>query len=213
MKTFKQTLLALALGTLGMGSLSLMASEVKEHQFMVKIDKTDAEDALVEFKFDGSDSNAEIFTLPEMDEGESRVITTESGKTIHVTKTAEGINMDIDGKELQLPTFSGNLGARIQSSSPLHKIMENRINISGVELDENQQQIIRDAFAAAGIEDKEIAFSNTNIKFISLDGGMLHSGEHEMKFFQEGEAEFDMIIDSDSEVKVMTKVIHIEEDK
>jgi hypothetical protein len=45
--------------------------------------------------------------LHEMQEGESRSIVDESGQSILITRQAEGYSLNIDGKTIELPEFSG----------------------------------------------------------------------------------------------------------
>lgn len=215
MKSLKQTLLAVTFGALGMSSLSLMASEIEKH-VMIKIDKTDSHDTAINFNIDGA---TESFSLPELQPGESKVITTESGNNITVTKTDSGITLDVDGKSIQLPSFSGKLGAKIHRSAPLHQFHQNSIQISGVKLDENQKQIIQNAFSAAGI-DQKIHFSEEKFVFFSEDsmGGnhevrqiVIKDGDidNEFEFESHSNANYQFIIHDDKK----HQELHIDSDK
>jgi len=216
-KSFKQSLLAVALGAIAMSSLTISASETQERHVMIKIDKTDGDEAMVDLSVDGFE---EVFSMPDLEVGESKTITTESGKTITLYKTEKGLSVEVDGKKIELPGLSGNLAAHIQRSMPLHTMVEDNVQISGVELDDNQKQIIQNAFIAAGIE-KKISFSNKNImifqtgdKVLSTDKvKFIKAGDHQFNWSTDTDGKLEVIVnsDSDSEVQVHTKVIHIEE--
>ena len=207
MKNIKDTLTALALGALAMTSVAISAADTEKRHIMIKVDKSGDHDAKVDLKVDGE---AEAFTMPELEVGESKTITTKSGKTILISKTEEGLTLDVEGKQVNLPSFGGNLGARIHSSLPLHKTLKDSIQISGVKLDDNQKQIIKDAFVAAGI-DKKINFSEHNIMVFSTDDMEFGKGGKHMKWFGDDDAQFEFIVDEDSEVIIDKKIIHIEE--
>ena len=216
-KTFKHTLLALALGSIAMGSINISANETKERRVMVKIDKTDGQESMVDLSVDGVN---EAFVLPELSIGETRNITTQSGKEIIVSKTDKGLSVNIDGKDIALPGVGANLAAHIQRSMPLHSISEDSVQISGVELDDNQKQIIQDAFKSAGI-DKKVTFSNKNImifqtgdhELTSENIKLIKNGENDFTWHSDNDGQIEVIVnsDSDSDVQVHTKVIHIEE--
>ncbi|TQV87342.1 hypothetical protein [Aliikangiella coralliicola] len=207
MKNIKQTLTALTLGAIAMTSVAISAADTEKRHIMVKVDKSGDHDALVDLKVDG---DAEAFTMPELEVGESKTITTKSGKTIFISKTEEGLTLDVEGKQVKLPSFDGHLGARIHSSLPLHQSFKNTVQISGVKLDDNQKQIIKDAFAAAGI-DKKINFSEHNLMVFSTDDMEFGKGGKHMKWFGESDAQFEFIVDDESEVIIDKKIIHIEE--
>jgi len=211
MKPFKDTVLAIAVGAFAMVSLALSANDSEAEMVMVKINKSDNDEAMVDLEVDG---NAEMFSLPDLQIGETKTITTQSGKNILVSKTEEGVSIELDGKTVELPSFSGNLGARIHRAAPLHQIVEDSVQISGVKLDDNQKQIIEDAFRAAGI-DKKLTFNEHTIHMFSAKDGFefVSDGEEVHTWHANGDAKIKVLVNEDSEdgvLKIKKKHIIIE---
>gem|GEM_PF-2216273 len=213
-KSFKHTLLAVAFGAIGMGSLAISASETEERHVMIKIDKTDGHDALIDLKVDGF---AEAFSLPDLEDGGSEAIVTESGKTIVVSKMDGKLSIEVDGKNIDLPELNSNLSAHIRRSMPLHHKMDNSIQINGADLDENQMQIIKDAFLAAGV-DKKIRFSKGNMMVFST-GDDINFGDNKViikksggdfEWVSDDQEVFELKVGNDAETKVHTRVLHVE---
>ena len=167
MKSVKSTLTTFAIGVLAFVAMSTGARENEEHDVMVEVHKMSNSDALVDLKING---NSEVFSLPELEIGESEDIITESGKVIYLSRTEQGLSVSIDGKEIDLPHVGGDMQAHFLTSGlSLHKKMSSNIQVIG-DLTEEQIAIIKDGFAAAGVE-KEIDFTSV----------------HEMKFFFSGD--------------------------
>ena len=209
MKTFKKTLMAMCLGATAMGSMAAIASEAKN--VMISVNKTNNSDAVVDVKIDG---NTDVFKIPELQIGESHTFTSESGNDIVATKTEEGLVISVNGEELKLPVL-GKLGAKLHKSMPLHKATSDAIDISGVELDEMQQQIIRDAFAAAGVE-KKVNFNKHKVMVLSTEDFEFGDKTKTLEWVSKnGEGNFDVIIDSDveGEAQVIHKVIELKKVK
>jgi len=201
MKPIKQTVTAFLLGLFAMTSISLAANETEKQLVVVQVDKSDNQDAKVEVKVDGS---AESFNLPEMEVGDSKTIITESGKSVTLNKTEGGITMDIDGKSVPLPLFSGNLGARIHRSMPLHHMTSDQITISGVELDDSQKQIIRDAFLTAGITDKKVLFATQKFMVLSSEHDFESDGNTQVMQWHSKDG-------GEVEIEVMADQLHVDE--
>lgn len=192
MKLVKRTLAAMLLGATAMGSLSAIAFENKVHKVMVKIDKSGDEDAVVDLNINGSE---DVFVLEEMDIGETKTFTTQSGKDVVVVKTDKGTKINVDGKDIDIPVSGANLAAKLHRSMPLHHMAEDSIRVSGADLDESQKQIIRDGFAAAGI-DKKITFSNDNI-FVFKTDDVTTGDQKVFEWISENKGTFDIKVDGE----------------
>ena len=103
MRLMKTVILAASLIVAG----AAVAGE--EHQMKIKI--AIAED-------DGSgevllnlDSDDLGFSLHDMQEGETRSIVDETGRSILITRIAEGFTLDVDGKTIEMPLFGSEHGA------------------------------------------------------------------------------------------------------
>jgi hypothetical protein len=203
-KPLLQSTFALAMGTIAMGCVTATATEQdpKERHVSIKIEKSNDQNAMVDLTIDGQ---AEAFVLPKLEMGETKTITTESGKTIIAKQTEKGLSLDIDGKNIMLPPqpHKNKLSAHMQRVMPLHQRVNNGVQISGVELDDNQKQIIKNAFIAAGV-DKKINFSNNQFVFITkdsdVDGEMvrkieLHKGAKHREWTNEDGENVEVIIE------------------
>jgi hypothetical protein len=168
MKSIKSTLLAMAVGTIGFAALSISADESVERNVMVQIHKLSDSNSKVDLNVDG---NAEVFSLPDLEVGETKEITTEAGNLVSVTKTESGVTVNINGKEVNLPRIGGDMSAHfLKDAVPLHtKVKRNGIQVIG-DLTDEQIAIVRDAFLAAGV-DKEVNFTKGHeMQFISING-------------------------------------------
>ena len=158
-------------------SLFAFAGEVKKHvnvlhtegvsSIMVNINKEDGGDATVELKVDGKDFS---FSLPELEDGETREITTDDGQTVLLMKAKKGTTVNIDGKEIMLHSFGGAHAGRMANvfafggGASIHD--DNTLIISGGGLDEDTRARIKDAILAAGI-DKKVMFPEADIQWLS----------------------------------------------
>ncbi len=176
MKTIKSTVVALTMGMMAFGAISISANEAEEHNVMVQIHKASDSNTKVELDID---SQVQVFNLPDLEIGETKDIVTESGSTISVTKTDSGISVYVDGEEINLPSVGGDMAAHfIKSGMPLHEVNEG-IQVIG-DLTDEQIAIIRDGFAAAGVE-KEVNFTKGHeMRFITIDGK--EGGNYEFDF-------------------------------
>ncbi len=184
MKKIHSTLTAVILGCLAFATLTIGADEIKEKNVTVQIHKLHDADTKVDIDVNG---NAEVFNLPELAIGESKNIVTESGSTIDVSRNENGYTVTIDGEQIDLPNAGSEMSANIMKQvMPLHASHSNAIQVIG-DLTDEQIAIIKDGFAAAGV-DKEIHFTKA----------------HEMRFFsfdnKDGTHEFQFSADSDSDV-------------
>ncbi|WP_196140299.1 hypothetical protein [Aliikangiella sp. G2MR2-5] len=207
MKYLTKTVLATVFGALAFASFSAIASEKEPHQVLININKTNNEDAVVDLKVDGE---SDSFDLPELNVGESKTFTTQSGKSVVATKTENGYKINVEGKELDIPVFTGKLGAKLHKSMPFQGIHEDVVTITGIELDENQKQIIRDAFVAAGVN-KKVKFNNKHIMVFSSNDVKI-DGDHKAIEWHSNNGDFEVIVNTDGEEEVrLHKIITIEE--
>lgn len=215
MKTIKSTIAAMAIGMVGFGAISISADELEEKNVMVQIHKLSDSNTKVDLNFNGE---AQVFNLPDLEVGETKEIVSESGSTISVTKTESGISVSMDGEEINLPAVGGDMAAHfMKSGMPLHTNVSKGIQVIG-DLTDEQIAIVKDAFAAAGVE-KEVNFTKGHeMQFISIDGEE-HNG---MKFefsgdtewvTNEGNVKIIKMGDGQGELHMESKVIIIESDE
>lgn len=142
--------------------------------------------------------------LSDLAVGETRWITSDSGKDIGITREVDGYRLDIDGEETFIATPGDGAHNRVMVraighgvNAGLHESMQNvwvtgdqqvihldgegspGVFISGLgDLDENQKADIIDALRAAGV-DKEVHFSpaggGTHSFTFMTSGGDLHA--------------------------------------
>jgi hypothetical protein len=214
MKSIKSTLVALTMGTLSFAALSISAGESEERNVMVEIHKLSDKNSKVDLNINGI---AEVFSLPDLEEGETKDIITEAGNTVSVTKTESGISVMIDGKEVNLPQIGGDMSAHfLKGGMPLHTNVSKGIQVIG-DLTDEQIAIVKDAFLAAGVE-KEVSFTKGHeMKFITIDG---KNGKHlDMEFggdvntwISEDGSNMKVIkLGDGSDIQIKSKVIIIEE--
>ena len=167
MKSIKSTVLAMTMGMVGFGAISISANEAEDHNVFVEIHRASDSNTKVDI---GVNGHAEAFNLPDLEVGETKDIITESGNTVSVTKTESGITVNVNGEEINLPAVGGDMVAHlIKDRLPLHTNVSKGIQVIG-DLTEEQVAIIRDGFAAAGVE-KEINFTKGHeMRFITIDG-------------------------------------------
>ncbi len=160
--------------------------------------------------------------LSDLAVGETRWITSDSGKDIGITREDDGYRLDIDGEETFIATPGDGMHDRVmvktmvmEDGEGLHDAMQNVwvtgdqqvIHLDGLEssgvfisglgdLDENQKADIIDALRAAGV-DKEIHFSPM--------GG----GEHSFTFVTSGD---DLHGDGEATVDVQMLRKHVDGD-
>ena len=219
MKTVKSTLLPFIVGFIGFTAVSISANETVEKNVMVQIHKLSDSNSKVDLKVNG---HAETFDLPELEIGDTKDIVTESGSNISVTRTESGVMVSIDGEEVNLPNFGNEMSAHmIKAGSTLHTKHNDSIKVIG-DLTEEQIAIIKDGFAAAGVE-KEVHFTKGHeMRFFSIDGN--DSGNFDIEFndsdvknwVSEDGSHVKVIKlgNGNKEVKVETKVLVIkDEDK
>lgn len=127
----------------------------------------------------------EAIDIGDMEIGETRYLTTDSGKEVIVTREEDGFLLEVDGKEFRFDSINGNdvrliLGPQgepgedvdvmtwsgsnhIFLGRPEH--LDDTVHISGLgDLDEYQREEIIDALRSVGV-DKEIRFAPNHPRF------------------------------------------------
>ncbi|MBV1909270.1 MAG: hypothetical protein KUG78_08100 [Kangiellaceae bacterium] len=172
MKKVKSTILALTMGAIAFGAISTSANELKEKNVMVQIHKLHENDSKIDIQINDT---VEAFRLPELAVGDVEDIITESGNSLAVARTESGYTVTIDGEEVNLPMVGSEMSANIlKEVMPLHTNTENNIQVIG-DLTDEQVAIVKDGFAAAGV-DKEIVFSKGHdVRFITI-------GDHDSNY-------------------------------
>jgi hypothetical protein len=85
--------------------LAGLASAGDEHQTRIEVMVADGHGSDgVHFKLDSDDLG---FNLEDMQEGETRSIVDEDGRSILITREAKGFKINVDGETIELPLFDG----------------------------------------------------------------------------------------------------------
>ncbi|NVJ59274.1 MAG: hypothetical protein HWE27_02735 [Gammaproteobacteria bacterium] len=164
-------LTSLLTGSILAGTLAISTAGIadEEKNISVFVKKHDDKEAVVDLKING---DASVFKLPTLSDGESRVVTTESGKSFTVSLNDGNYTVVTDsGEEINIPRYDNNeLSAKVLS---LHKnklhANDDVITISGGNLSEDQMTAVKAAILSAGIT-KEVKFSKgLQVKFFSKD--------------------------------------------
>ncbi len=158
---------------------SLHADEEKNVSVFVK--KIKGDEANIELKINDQLST---FTMPELEEGEVRTITTDSGKTFTVSKDDGVLKIvDADGEIIRLPPPGKNhLVAKVRSfteSEEIHK--EDTIRIMATGLSEDQKETIKASISAAGIVKPVEFIDQRKMIFITKSGEDGVDIEHEVE--------------------------------
>lgn len=89
--------------------LAGVASAGEEHQMKIRVVVADSDGGdEVRLNLDSEDLG---FDLHDMQEGETRSIVDESGRSILITREARGFKFDVDGKTIEMPLFDSEEGA------------------------------------------------------------------------------------------------------
>ena len=103
MKVLKIAIFAASLVLAGVAS----AGEQHEMKVRIAIAESDGGDE-VHFTLDSDDLG---FNLEDMQEGETRSIVDENGRSILITRQADGYQFDVDGKTIEMPLFGAEHGS------------------------------------------------------------------------------------------------------
>ena len=96
--------LALVLAALGMATAAFAGDQMKTKMAIAVIDS----DSHGEIRLN-LDSDELGFDLHDMQEGENRSIVDKSGRSILITREADGYAVDVEGKTIKLPLFDDEL--------------------------------------------------------------------------------------------------------
>lgn len=154
------------------------AGQETEHKTAIKVivaDDGSSEPTTFEWTSDGSDAR-----LDDMQVGESRTVTDDSGKTVVVTREEDGYNFDVNGRSVKMPEFGehgphmmmlsadgGNFEYDVEVDGERH-IVHKRMHapdgvtiISDTPLDDSVRESIRSVLQSAGL-DKEVTFIDSS---------------------------------------------------
>ena len=156
---------------------SAFAFDDQEKTIMVNINQDDDKEAVVDLKLNNQSYS---FKLPELKMGETREITTDSGSLVTLTKTKQGVSVNIDGEDIVIQPAdhvlhldAGNKKANVFAFIGMDKLHnDDEILISASGLSEDDKTRIKDAIASAGIS-KKVIFSDPNkkLEWINKEGG------------------------------------------
>ena len=177
--------IAFVVATLGLAAAAFAGEEVKTKIAIAVVG--DDGNGEVHFKLNSDDLG---FDLHDMQEGENRSIVDESGRTILITREADGFSFDVDGRTIKMPLFEGGhhgsvwvdgddvgdfdvhvmRNAHFQTAGA----MDGVTIISAKPIDEATQQAIESLLESSGQGD--------NVRFIDIDRA--HGGTHRIKVIQ-----------------------------
>lgn len=152
------------------GSDSNDGKTEKKHVAVFINKESDDGDANVKLKINGESWK---FVLPQLSEGEERVIATDDGRTVKAKRKGKDVTIEAGGETINMPAEGGGMHVRFHGVPPVPPVpgvapvaplppeeieaLRNSVLISGAELTEAQQNKIREAFKKAGI-DKPVKF-------------------------------------------------------
>ncbi len=139
----------------------------------------------------GDDGNGEVrvelnsdnlgFNLHDMQEGENRSIVDESGRTILITREADGFSIQVDGKTIKMPLFGGghhggDFGFHVihEADFEMAGAMDGVTIISAKPIDAITQQAIESLLQSSGQGD--------GVRFIDTDRA--HGGVHKIRVIE-----------------------------
>jgi len=154
----------------------------EEHRMQIEVALDDDQSGEQLFRFDNQDAG---FNLHDMQVGESRTITSESGQTAFVLRTEDGFEFEVDGKKINMGDFGDVHGIAMGHGNHTSDVLVNfdenvhmarkikvvKIDgdeadngitiITGDSLDETTQQQIRDVLSSSG-KTGEVTFIDAN---------------------------------------------------
>ena len=171
-------------------AIGLFGVAVAQDQARVQIEviSDDADHDAVRIELDSDDMG---FNLHDMQEGENRSIVDKDGRTILVTRNADGYSFDVDGKTIDMPLIASghhsvviadaehgeNVDVRVmkhgKGAMPMH--MDGTMIMTGKPVDEATQQAIRSLLESAGHEG-EVRF---------MDRERLHESHQQVRVIEE----------------------------
>lgn len=177
--------IALTASAIGLAGVALASEEIKTKIAIAVVD--DNADGEVRIELDSDELG---FNLHDMQEGENRSIVDKSGKTILITREADGFVFGVDGKTIKMPTFDRNhqsgvwfddghaddVDFHVMHRAPFMAAgsMDGIMIRSGKPIDEATQQAIKSLLESAG--------HGNEVHFVNHEGP--HRGPHRVKFVQ-----------------------------
>ena len=173
---FKQIAVLVAAASLAAAAI---AGEEMRHKIAIAVvDDDGTGETRVEL-----DSDDLGFNLHDMQEGENRSIVDKSGRTILVTRAADGFTFDVDGKTIRMPAFDGHHEGHMGDIDMhvMHEMdmatahsMEGAMIITEKPVDDATQQAIRSMLESAG--------HGSEIRFVDTTSGM--DGHHKIRVIE-----------------------------
>jgi hypothetical protein len=173
----------------GAAAIGLFGVAIAQDQTRVQIEviSDDGDHEAVRLELDSDDMG---FNLHDMQEGENRSIVDKDGRTILVTRNADGYSFDVDGKTIDMPLVASghhgvviadaehgeNVDVRVMKhgkvAAPVH--MDGTMIMTGKPVDEATQQAIRSLLESAGHEG-EVRF---------MDRERMHEGHQQVRVIE-----------------------------
>lgn len=167
---------------LGLAAAAFAGDETKMKMSVIVID--DTADGEIRFELDSDDFD---FDLHSMQEGESHSVVDKSGRTILISRNADGLSFNVDGKTIDLPAFDDEhhgaiwIGDGGDDNVDVHFIkkaifggadsMDGIMVMSGKPIDEATQQAIKALLESSGY--------GSDVDFMDHSGS--HGGPHRIK--------------------------------
>ncbi len=177
--------LALVFAALGMATAAFAGDQMKTKMAIAVIDS----DSHGEVRLD-LDSDELGFDLQDMQEGENRSIVDKSGRSILITREADGYSFDVDGKTIKMPLFDDEIHNAVWVGDANHGDfdfdvmhdfsiaaahgLDGVMIVSQKPIDEATQQAIKSMLQSAGHGDE--------VRFIDTDGA--EGGPHMIKVIE-----------------------------
>lgn len=177
--------ITLVIASLGLASIALAGDEMKVKMAIALVDSDSHGEVRLEL-----DSDELGFNLHDMQEGENHSIVDKSGRTILVTREANGIRFDVEGKTIRMPLLHDesydatwvsdgditDVDIHVMHDSNITTAhgMEGVMIVSEKPIDETTQQAIRSMLESAG--------HGSEVRFIDTDGP--HGGPHMIKVIE-----------------------------
>jgi hypothetical protein len=180
---FKQ--IAVLVAAASLAAAAIAGEEIRHKMAIAVIDEDGSGETRIEL--DGDDLG---FSLHDMQEGENRSIIDKSGRTILVTREADGFRFDVDGKTIRMPAFDGHHEGAVWMSDgditdvDLHVMhdagtatahsMDGVMIISEKPVDDATRQAIKSMLESAG--------HGSEVRFVDSESGM--GGAHKVRVIE-----------------------------
>jgi hypothetical protein len=188
-------------------SVSLVMSNVavadEEKNVSIFVKKNNDDNATVDIKVNGE---ATVFELPELAEGEERIITTQSGGSVTVKKVNGDLTIITEsGEEVVLPKPDKNhMVARVMAHHSGGEA-DDSIKVLASGLSEDQKESIKASILSAGITRDVTFIDNANMRiFTGSTEDILHMDDNKRVFI---ENEYEVVRSSDDADQKVRKMI------